>query len=93
MHRSHSSAQLYIALAVALGLIGTGTLFWRAAAAPTPTYASDEYAYLAHGKFLHETTELLRNDPGLQRLPNRLYFRLVNAAYRWTSNGHAALKF
>ena len=75
-----------------MALAGAATLAWRNWILDTPTYASDEYAYLALGKFYHDHDELFRNDPWLQHLSNLLYFRVVHAAFVATTDGYAALK-
>jgi hypothetical protein len=73
-------------------LLGCAALLWRNSYFDTPTYASDEYAYLALGKFYHAQDELFRNDPSLQRLSNVLYLQLVHTALALTPDGYGALK-
>lgn len=58
----------------------------------TPIYASDEYAYLASGKFYENRAEMYKADPGLQRVSNVLYFRIVQMAFALTRDGTALLK-
>ena len=53
----------------------------------TPIFASDEYAYFIHGKYIHNIAELYKLDPGLQHAPNLLYFQLVHALGKFTGSG------
>jgi hypothetical protein len=75
-----------------VALLGCAALLWRNSFFDTPTYASDEYAYLAIGKFYYQQEELFRNDPSLQQLSNVLYLPLVHAALALMPDGYGALK-
>ena len=87
--RGSAKATLILALITLLGVSG---LFWRNAIMDTPIYASDEYAYLIAGKFYNHRPAVFQDDPGLQRVPNVLYFRIVNAVFRTTRNGWESLR-
>lgn len=80
------------ALPAILVLLGATGLLWRNGLIATPIYASDEYAYLAHGKFFSERAAVLDDDAWLQRIPNVLYFRVIQAAYASTSDGYQTIK-
>lgn len=80
------------ALPALLVLLGTAGLLWRNGLIATPIYASDEYAYLASGKYLSDRAAVLQDDAWLQRIPNVLYFRVVQAAYGSTSDGYQTIK-
>ena len=56
----------------------------RVAATPAPIYASDEYAYLKHGRDLGRVTatQQIQRDPGLQDISNQAYFEVVRLAGR-----------
>ena len=75
-----------------IALLGFSGLFLRNTILDTPIYASDEYAYLIAGKFYDHRPALSQDDPGLQVVPNVLYFRIVNAAFRATHNGWETLR-
>ena len=75
-----------------LALIGASGLFLRNAIFDTPIYASDEYAYQVSGKFYENRAAVYAADPGLQRLSNLLYFRIVQGAYAITKDGAGLLK-
>ena len=85
------SAATYPLLALIV-LLGMSGLFWHNALLETPVYASDEYAYFVQGKFFHSREIVLQNDPGLQRIPNILYFRIVNAAFLGTADSWQTLR-
>lgn len=53
----------------------------------TPIFASDEYAYFIHGKYIKNIAELYKLDPGLQHAPNLLFFQLINAWVNFTGSG------
>jgi hypothetical protein len=89
LRRSSVTAPLVLALITLLGVSG---LLWRNTILDTPIYASDEYAYLMSGKFYNHRPAVFQDDPGLQVVPNLLYFRIVNAAFRATHNGWETLR-
>lgn len=45
----------------------------------SPIFGSDEYAYFISGMYLERLEDLHQLDPGLQRISNLLYFKLINA--------------
>ncbi len=75
-----------------IALIGTSGLFLRNSLFDTPVYASDEYAYLAAGKFYENRDAVYADDPGIQRISNLLYFRIMQGAFAITKDGVALLK-
>jgi hypothetical protein len=87
--RGSAKASLVLALITLLGVSG---LFLRNTILDTPIYASDEYAYLIAGKFYDHRPALFQDDPGLQMVPNVLYFRLINVAFRATRDGWETLR-
>lgn len=50
-----------------------------AVSAGSPLFGSDEYAYFISGKYRSELQTLYTLDPGLQRITNLLYFKIVHA--------------
>jgi len=86
-----SSIRSLIAIGV-IALIGTTGLFLRSSLFDTPIYASDEYAYLAAGKFYENRDAVYADDPGIQRISNLLYFRITQGAFAITKDGVALLK-
>jgi hypothetical protein len=80
---------LVFALITVLGVSG---LFLRNTVLDTPIYASDEYAYLIAGKFFDHRPALSQDDPGLQVIPNVLYFRIIHGAFQLTQNGWETLR-
>jgi len=88
-HRSRVISLILISLITSAGVSG---LLVRNSIFNTPIYASDEYAYLASGKFYENRAEIYKADPGLQRVSNLLYFRIVQKAFAITKDGTALLK-
>ena len=89
---SYRSRVISLILISLLTLIGVSGLLVRNSFFATPIYASDEYAYLASGKFYEHRAEMYAADPGLQRVSNLLYFRIVQQAFAITRDGSALLK-
>jgi len=89
LFRGSAKATLVLALITLLGVSG---LLWRNTILDTPIYASDEYAYLMAGKFYNHRPVVFQDDFGLQVLPNVIYFRIINAAFRATHNGWETLR-
>jgi len=96
MPNTHSDPRSTLRRLLLIGLLavlGTSGLLLRNSLFDTPIYASDEYAYLAAGKFYENRDAVSADDPGIQRISNLLYFRMVQAAFAITKDGVALLKF
>src|SRR6202045_673240 len=89
---SRRSRVISLVLISLITLAGVSGLLVRNSIFNTPIYASDEYAYLASGKFYENRAEIYKADPGLQRVSNLLYFRIVQKAFAITKDGTALLK-
>src|ERR1044072_1677498 len=92
-HSDPGSTLRRLLLIRVLAELGTSGFLLRNSLFDTPIYASDEYAYLAAGKFYENRDAVSADDPGIQRISNLLYFRMVQAAFAITKDGVALLKF
>lgn len=57
-------------------------LLFRAVSIYGPIYGSDEYAYIASGKYYQNIEQIYHLDNFMQKLNNFLYFILVNTVFR-----------
>ena len=66
----------------------------RLAATPAPIYASDEYAYLKHGRDFGRVAAAsqMERDPQLQLLSNHAYFFLLRVAERISSDPTSVIR-
>lgn len=59
-------------------LVGFGVYSFFSITLSSPMLASDEYAYLISGKYLHNLNDIYKFDPYLQQVSNLLYFKIIS---------------